>query len=150
MKQTNDESMLEGMNLPDPGNPQHRQELKIPLLSYTKSSRAGLWLLTLPLLFALTILLKYRFGVLSPILNSIEGFFAYLSGNRLLTYLIPVIFVGLPLVAMIINFMAICHFGSAKEKRELLVTIKYRPLNIAIFFFSFAVLIYFILPDALP
>ena len=150
MKKTNDDSPFEGMNLPDPGNPEHRQELKIPLLRYKKSSAAGLWLLSVPLLFALTVFLKYQFGILSPILNSIEGFFSYLSGNSVFTYLIPVIFVGLPLLAMILNFLAVCHFESVKDKRELLVTIKYRPVNIAIFLFSFAVLVYAFVPDALP
>ncbi len=150
MKCTNEESPFDGMKLPDPGNPEHRQELKILLLSYKKSSWAGLWLLALPSTFIITVLLKYRFRVLSPILNTIEGFFSYLSGNSVLTYLIPIIFVGLPLVAMIMNFMAICHFGSSKVKQELLVTIKYRPVNIAIFFLSFAMLVYFLLPDALP
>jgi len=150
MKQADDDKMFNGMSLPDPGNLEHQQELKIPLLRYKRSSRVGLWLLTLPLVFAITVLLKYHLGISSPVLNFIESFFAYVNGNRVLTYLIPIIFTGLPLLAMIINLLAICHFAAMKREKELLVTIKCRWLNIAIFLSSFAVLVYFLLPDNMP
>jgi hypothetical protein len=150
MKQADDDNMFSGMSLHDPGKLEHQKELKIPLLSYKRSSRAGLWLLTLPLVFAFTVLLKYQLGISSPVLNIIESFFAYVNGNRVLTYLIPIIFTGLPLFAMIINLLAFCHFVAVKGEKELLVTIKCRWLNIAIFFFSFAVLVYFLLPDNMP
>jgi hypothetical protein len=150
MKQANDDNMFKGMGLPDPGNLEHQQELKIPLLSYKRSSRAGLWLLTLPLVFAFTVFLKYQLSVASPVLNFIESVFAYVNANSVLTYLIPIIFIGLPLLALVLNLLAFCHFAAAKAKRELLVTIKFRWLNIAMFFFSFAVLVYFLLPDNMP
>jgi hypothetical protein len=150
MKQADDDNMFNGMGLPDPGNLEHQQELKIPLLSYKKSSRAGLWLLILPLVFALTVLLKYQLSISSPVFDIIESFFAYVNSNRVLTYLIPIIFTGLPLLAMIINLLAFCHFDVVKARKELLVTIKCRWLNIAIFLFSFAVLLYFLLPDNMP
>ncbi|MEW6510743.1 MAG: hypothetical protein AB1428_07250 [Bacteroidota bacterium] len=150
MKNDDVDSMLSKVDVPQPEGIKHQQELKIPLLSYKRSSRAGLWLLALPLTFALTILLKYQLGIFSSFLDILEGAFNAMSGNAVLTYLIPAIFIGLPLFAMIINFLAFCHFASNKETKELLVTIKFRPLNVAIFLLSFAVLVYFFLPDALP
>lgn len=150
MKNDNVDSMLNEMDVPHPEDIKHQQELKIPLLSYKRSSRAGLWLLALPLTFALTVLLKYHLGIFSSLLDIVEGTFKTMSKNALLTYLIPVIFIGLPLFAMIINVLAFCHFSSNKETKELLVTIKYRPLNMVIFLLSFAALIYFFLPDSLP
>jgi hypothetical protein len=150
MKSNNDDNLFKGMSLPDPGKLEHQQELKIPLLSFQRSSRAGLWLLTLPILFAVTVLLKYRLNFSSPVFDSIESFFKYIDSNPVLTYLIPVIFAGLPLLAMTINLLAFCHFASVKGRGELLITIKYRWFNIAVFFFSFAVLVYYILPDNMP
>ncbi|MFA7359395.1 MAG: hypothetical protein WC139_00005, partial [Candidatus Kapaibacterium sp.] len=144
------DKMLTNLNLPDPENIKHQNELKIPLLSFKKSSRAGLWLLLVPVVFAITVFLKYELGVFSSFLDVIVSFFAAISRNNLLTYLIPVIFIGLPLLAMIINFLAFCHFNFIKEKKELLVTIKYRPVNIAIFLFSFALLVFFFMPDRFP
>lgn len=149
MKKEDVDKMLSGLELPDPENIQHQQELKIPLLRFKKSSKAGLWLLILPAVVAVTFLLKYELGVLSPLIDGIRKFFAAIDGNQFLTFLIPVIFIGLPLTAMIINLLAFCHFTFIKEKKELLITVKYRPFNIAIFLFSFAIIVFFLLPDKL-
>ena len=50
---------------------------------------------------------------------------------------------------MVINLFAFSHFALVKERRELLITIKYRPVNIGIFLFSFAILVFFFMPDVL-
>ena len=150
MKQSDDDNPLDGIDLPRPENLGHKQELKIPLLSYKRSSRIGLWLLVLPLTYAITVLLKYGFVLPSSVFDSIEQGFKYVSGNAVLTYLIPIIFVGLPLLAMIINLLAFCHFAPLEGSKGLQVTIKYRPVNIAIFLFSFAVLAYAFTPDSMP
>jgi len=149
MKKEDVDKMLSGMDLPDPENIQHQQELKIPLLSFKKSSRAGLWLLVLPMIVAITVILKYELGIFSSFLDLIRSFFAAIDKNQFLTFLIAVIFIGLPLTAMIINLLAFCHFTFVKEKKELLVTVKYRPFNIAVFLFAFAIIVYFLLPDRL-
>ena len=149
MKKDEVENMLNRMEMPQPENVVSYKELKIPLLSYKKSSKAGLWLLVVPLVVALTVFLKTELGINAAYLNVVQKFFAAIDNNKVLTYLIPVIFVGLPLLAMIINFLAICHFQRNRKLKELIITIKYRPLNIAIFLFSFALLIFFLLPDKL-
>ncbi len=148
MKKDDVDKMLSGIDVPVIENVKHQQELKIPLLSFKKSSRAGLWLLVLPVIVAITTILKYELVVSSPLLDTITGFFKAIDRNAFLTYLIPVIFIGLPLLAMIVNLLAFCHFNQ-NEKKELIITIKYRPLNLALFLFSFVVIVYFFLPDKL-
>lgn len=143
------DTKLSGMDMPVPEHLLHQQELKIPLLSYRRSSRVGLWLLILPAIVAVTGILKYDLVIFSPYLDAIRHFFAAVQENPFLTYFIPLIFVGLPLLAMIMNLLAFCHFTQSREKRELLITVKYRPLNIAVFLFSFAILVFFFLPDSL-
>jgi hypothetical protein len=150
MKKEDVNNMLKSMDLPDPENIKHQQELKIPLLSYKKSSRAGLWLLTLPVVFAVTVIIKYELGLFNSFPDIIEGFFIFINRNEFLTYLIPVIFIGLPLTSMIINLLAFCHFSFFKDKKELLITIKYRPFNIVLFLFSFMIIVFFLLPDHMP
>ena len=149
MKNEDVENMLNSMQIPEPENIMQHRELKIPLLSYKRSSKAGLWLLVVPLIVAVTIVLKTVFVVQSNYINLVHRFFSAIDRNVVLTYLIPLIFVGLPLLAMIINALAFCHFQQNRENKELIMTIKYRPLNIAIFLISFAVLIFFLLPDQL-
>lgn len=149
MKKDEVENMLSSMEMPKPENIMNHGDLKIPLLSFKRSSKAGLWLLIVPVIFAITIILKTELGLNPAYLNFIQKFFAAINNNSVLTYLIPLIFIGLPLLAMVINFLAICHFQRNKKLKELIVTIKYRPVNIAIFLFSFAILIFFLLPDKL-
>src|SRR5215212_3722901 len=147
MKNEDVENMLTRLQMPEPEKIMQPRELKIPLLSYRKSSKVGLWLLLLPLTFAATLILKTGLGVQSGYLDLVRKFFAAIDDNVVLTYLIPLIFIGIPLFAMIINLLAICHFKQDKKAKELIVTVKYRPLNIAIFLLSFAVLVFFLLPD---
>jgi hypothetical protein len=124
-------------------------DLKIPLLSYRKSSKAGLWLLLVPMTVAVAALLKSEFGLQSQYLDLVRKLFAFINDNVVLTYLIPIIFVGLPLAAMVINFLAICHFQNNTKTKELIITIKNRPVNIAITLVSLGLLIFFFLPDNL-
>ena len=149
MKNEDVENMLNSMQIPEPENIMQHRELKIPLLSYKKSSKAGLWLLLLPLIVAVTAVLKTAFGVKSDYINLVRKLFAAIDNNVVLTYLIPLIFVGLPLIAMVMNMLSFCHFQQNKKTKELVVTIKYRILNIVIFLISFAILIFFLLPDKL-
>ena len=149
MKNEDFENMLTKMQIPEPENIMQHREIKIPLLSYRRSSKAGLWLLLIPFIVALTIFLKVELGVQSGYLDIVRKFFSFINNNAILTYLIPLIFVGLPLIAMIINVMAICHFHKNKQAKELIITVKYRPLNIVITLISFAILIFFLLPDKL-
>lgn len=147
MKNEDVENMLNRMQIPQPERVVQPRELKIPLLSYRRSSKAGLWLLLLPVTFALTIVLKIELGIQSQLIDGVRRFFAFIDNHVVLTYLVPVIFMGFPIAAMIMNFLAICHFQNNNKTKELIITIKHRPLNIAIFLISFALIIYFLQPD---
>jgi hypothetical protein len=149
MKKEDVEMMLQSMDIPRPEEAINPHELKIPLLSYRKSSRAGFWLLLVPFTMAITVFLKSELGVNSAYMKFTNKLFSSIESNAVLTYLIPVLFFGLPLIAMVMNFLAICHFQKGAKNRELIITIKYRPLNILLFLVSLALLIFFLLPDKL-
>lgn len=149
MKNEDVENMLDRLQTPEPEKIMQHRELKMPLLSYKKSSRAGLWLLLLPLMFVISVFLKMILGVQSGYLDLVRRFFSAIDNHAVLTYLVPLIFIGLPLIAMILNLLAFCHFQQNKTSKELIITVKYRPLNIVIFLLAFGLLIYCFLPDAL-
>jgi hypothetical protein len=149
MKNEEVENMLTNLRMPEPEKLVEYHDLKIPLLSYRKSSKAGLWLLLVPMTVAVAALLKSEFGLQSQYLDLVRKLFAFINDNVVLTYLIPIIFVGLPLAAMVINFLAICHFQNNTKTKELIITIKNRPVNIAITLVSLGLLIFFFLPDNL-
>lgn len=46
--------------------------------------------------------------------------------------LAPAVLVGAPLVAIVLNLLAITHLELSKTRREAIVTLKLRPLNVAI------------------
>jgi hypothetical protein len=149
MKNEDVENMLMNIDVPEPERIMQPSELKIPLLSYKRSSKAGFWLLLVPITVAVATVLKAQAGLQTKYLEVVRKLFAAIDDNAVLTYLIPIIFVGLPFAAMIINFLAICHFQNNQKTKELIITIKKRPLNIVIFLVSLGVLIFFLLPDKL-
>ena len=149
MKNEDVEKMLDRLQTPEPEKLVQHRELKIPILSYRKSSRAGLWLLLVPLIFAITVFLKMEVGIQWRYLDAVRKLFSAIDDHVVLTYLIPLIFLGLPLTAMIINLLAICHFQRDRKSNELLITVKFRPVNIAVFLLSFVLVVYFLLPDKL-
>jgi hypothetical protein len=149
MKTKDVEDMLNSVPTPKPEEVMQSTELKIPFLSYKRSSKAGLWLLLLPFTVAAMILVKAELHVQSAYLDLVRKFFSAIDKNVVLTYLIPLVFLGLPVFAMIINLLAICHFQKNNKTKELIITIKYRPFNIIIFLLSFALVVFFLLPDKL-
>ncbi|RYY59999.1 MAG: hypothetical protein EOO12_15660 [Chitinophagaceae bacterium] len=149
MKNEDVEQMLNNLRMPEPEAGGMHPELKIPLLSYRRSSREGLWLLLLPFVVAVTAVLKLSLSSKPGYVKLVQGFFAAIDRNAVLTYLIPLIFIGFPLAALVLNLLAFCHFQRNHQTRELIITVKYRPLNIALFLGSLALLVFFLLPDKL-
>lgn len=149
MKEDDVETMLSGIDPPKPELIALREDLKIPLLSYRRSSKVGLWLLILPIIVAVTSLLKHEFSISWTFVNGIGNIIAAVDGNPILSFLIPLVVLGLPCTAMVVNLLAFSHFAFVRERKELLVTIKYRPVNMGIFVFSFAILVFFFMPDVL-
>jgi hypothetical protein len=143
------EKRLRGTDPPKPETIIQHEELKIPLLSYRRSSKAGLWLLIVPAIVAITYILRRDLAISSSFLSGIGSLLGAVDGNPVLSFLIPIAFIGLPCTAMIMNLLSFSHFTLGRERKELLVTIKYRPVNIGIFLFSFAILVFFLLPDRL-
>ncbi|KAB2922286.1 MAG: hypothetical protein F9K22_12020 [Bacteroidetes bacterium] len=143
------DDMLTNLSTPSPDASGPQQELKIPLLSYRRSSRAGWWLLALPLTFITAALLK-RLGTPLPGADAVTGMYRTIEGHAVLTYLVPVIFLLLPLASMVITLLSFVHVSRPAGAGELVITLKYRPMALLIFLVSFALLVYVLTPDALP
>lgn len=147
----NDEvdDMLTNLSTPSPDAAAPQRELKIPLLSYRRSSRDGWRLLALPLVLVAAVLLK-RSGAPLPGLDALLGLYAAVEEHAVLTYLVPVIFLLLPLASMVITLLSFCHIARPAGTSELVITLKYRPAALLVFLFSLALLAYVLTPDALP
>ncbi len=149
MKHEDIEKLLGAIDPPEPDKITHHEDLKIPLLRYKRSSKVGLLLLILPAIVALTSILRRELGISVSFFKDMTRALAAIDGHPVLSIIIPLIAIGLPCTAMVINLLSFAHCDVAREQKEMLITLKYRPVNIAIVVLSFAILVFFFMPDAL-
>lgn len=145
MKEQKFEKQMEDLITPQVDDIRHQQILKITLLNAKKSSRLGITFIIIPCLFLLGVFIKYLLGIDFGIFTSIEETMATLDKTTSLKWIAPLLLVGLPLISIIINSLAITHFYWDNHKRELIITIKYRPLNIILLLISIAIVAIFFL-----
>lgn len=145
MKEQEFEKQMEDLKTPQVDDIRHQQILKITLLNAKKSSQLGIAFIIVPCLFLLGVFIKYLLGIDFGIFTSIEETMATLDKTTSLKWIAPLLLVGLPLISIIINSLAITHFYWDNHKSELIITIKYRPLNIILLLISIAIVAIFFL-----
>lgn len=139
------EEQMENLKTPQVDDIKHQQLLKITLLNAKKSSQVGIVFVIIPCLFLLGVFIKYWLGIDFKIFTAIEEEMANLDKTTALKWIAPLLLVGLPLISIIINSLAITHFYWDKVKRELLITVKYRLLNIILLLISISIIAIFLL-----
>jgi hypothetical protein len=122
---------LEAMERPDPPSTLHQKQLKLVLLSARRSSWIGVVLIALPCLFMFGVILKYGFRIDIPIFSALEENMAAID-RTVFRFIPPLILVGGPLVGLALNLLAVMHFQFDRQPRELQVTVKLKPVNLAI------------------
>jgi hypothetical protein len=145
MKDTDFEKQMENLKTPDTGTPEHQQILKITILSATKSSRAAIIFIILPCLFLIGVFIKYKLGIDLKIFSTLEEIMAESDKSVYLKWISPLILVGLPLIGVVLNAVAITHFFWNRVRKELIITIKYRLANIILLILSAGVASVFVL-----
>ncbi len=145
MKNTEFEKQLEDLQTPETDNIKHQQLLKITILNAKKSSQIGIVFIIIPCLFLLGVFIKYKLGLDFKIFTALEDLMVKLDKSFYLKWIAPLLLVGLPLISIVINSLAITHFYWDKVKKELLITIKYRLANIMLLVISIGIAAVFIL-----
>jgi hypothetical protein len=139
------EEQMENLKTPQVDDIKHQQLLKITLLNAKKSSQVGIVFVVIPCLFLFGVFVKYWLGVDFKIFTALEDGMANLDKTPYLKWIAPLLLVGLPLISIVINSLAITHFYWDKVKKELLITIKYRLLNLILLIISIGIVAVFIL-----
>ncbi len=139
------ENKLEKMQKPDAGSDEHYLQLKLTLLNARKSARIGIAFVIVPCVFLSFIFLKYVLHLQLPLFTKVEDWMSDKNNSVFVKVLIPLLLMGTPLIAFVMNALAILHFDFNKLKKELLVTIKLKWLNITILVISVAILLCFLL-----
>ena len=145
MKDIEFEKQLEDLKTPETSDLKHQQLLKITILNAKKSSQIGIVFIIIPCLFLLGVFIKYKLGLDFKIFTAMEDLMVKLDKSFYLKWIAPLLLVGLPLISIVINSLAITHFYWDKVKKQLLITIKYRLANIMLLVISIGIAGVFIL-----
>lgn len=139
------EKQLQNLKIPQTEPLSHQQFLKITLLNARKSSQIGLLFVLIPCLFLVGILIKYYLGVDFKLFSSLEEVMVSFDRIPYLTWIFPFLLIGLPLISIIINSLSVTHFYWERVRKELVITIKFKLINIAIIVISAAIIAVFLL-----
>jgi hypothetical protein len=144
---------LEAMERPDLSSKLHQKQLKLVLLSARRSSRIGVVLIALPCLFMFGVILKYGFRIDIPVFGALEEYMAAVD-RTVFRFVPPLILVGGPLAGLALNLLAVLHFQFDRQQRELQVTVKLKPVNLAIIgvclFILAMICMYVVVENGLP
>ena len=132
----NFEKQMENLKTPNTEFVKHQEILKIGLVNAKKSARIGILFILAPIIILLIAYIKIKLLIGLDFFSKFEKLFTTTGENGLPAYLPFIFFVVLPLIAFIINLLAVSHFYLNKTTRELIITIKYRLRNIIVLIVS--------------
>lgn len=135
MKANEFENKMENLTSPSVQSETTKRVLKIALVNARKSANIGIVLLALPLLFFSVNVFKYQLGIDLGFIASFVSWIGSLDTIPVLNWVVRFVLLGGPVVAILINLLAITHFYTDKESNEFVVTVKLKWLNISIILF---------------
>ncbi len=136
---------LQKMHKPQIESATHQVQLKITLLNAKRSARIGIILVIIPCLFLLVVLIKYFLHINLPSFSALEEWMADKNHNEFIKMLIPLLLIGAPFIALIVNLLAILHFNFEKKVNELIITVKLKWINIIVSLICLLILFCFFL-----
>jgi hypothetical protein len=124
----NFENKMENLKTPDTDFVKHQEILKIGMMNARKSARIGIVFILIPIVLVglayikISLLIKLHF---------FENFGQFISKFDH-QWIYPLIILGLPLLAVIVNLLAITHFYIDKANKELIISIRYQLKNLIV------------------
>ena len=130
---TNIEEIMRNIERPIIDVSTHQQEFRLTLLNTKKSAVLGIALLILPLLFLSGVILKHYlqidFGILTSVYEWIGDMDHKYGNNSILNWIIRILLIFGPLVAIGINLISILHMRYEKATKEIVISLKLKWLN---------------------
>jgi hypothetical protein len=121
------------------------KELRMAIVSARRSAAMGVWLVVVPWLFFIAMVLKHMFNVNWGLINTFEEMISALDRDPSTWWVGPVLILGLPVLSIIINTLAITHFKWESFTGSLIVSIRMKWLNIAVLLVSLTIVGIFVL-----
>lgn len=129
-----EKSPLSDLKVPDVTPESHKRQLKLTLFDARKSAALAVWLVAAPCFFLFAVFMKHYFMIDLHIFTIIEEFIA--SIDKTIPMLSPLLLVGFPVIAVLINALAILHVSVDRERKEVIATVKLRWMNLAFILLS--------------
>jgi len=124
-----EKSPLSDLKVPDLNPESHKRQLKLTLFDARKSAALAVWLVAVPCFFLFAVFMKHYLMVDLHIFTIIEESIASL--DKTIPMLSPILLVGFPLIAILVNALAILHVAFDRDRREIIATVKVRWINLA-------------------
>lgn len=137
----NFEHKLEHLTIPNADSVKHQEVLKIGMLNARKSARIGLIFILIPLLLIVLVYLKMKLLIQWDFFAKIQAFVTNPNDSLSLNWVLHILFLGLPILAILLNLIAITHFYVDKQKKELIISIRYRLKNLIVLLISAVILV---------
>lgn len=137
------EKKMESLRTPGTDFVKHQDRLKIGLMNARKSSRIGLVFIIVPALFVLIAYIKIQFIMHVDFPGTFQGLLRETASASWLRWVVPLVFLVMPLLAAIINLLAVSHFVVDKKSKEVIITVQYRLKNLVVLIISLAIIISF-------
>ena len=134
--ENNFEHKMENLNTPNTDFVKHQEILKIGMMNARKSARIGIVFILTPMVLIVLAYLKIRLLINWDFFNRLQQFVSNQNQSSVLSWVLHIIFIGLPILAIIINLLAITHFYVDKQNKELTITIRYRFKNLIVLLIS--------------
>lgn len=143
------EKKMENLETPETGFVKHQEVLKIGLVNAKKSARIGILFILLPIILVALAYVKIVVLMQLDFFSNFQKFVMLDSLHSYKIWLIHIAFIGLPILAIIINLIAVTHFYIDKKNKELIISIQYKLRNLIVLIigacFIIAVLMYILL-----
>ena len=134
------EEQLENLKSPHINVSQHQQAFRVTLLNTRKSAYAGILFLILPLLFLSGVIFKHYLQIDLGILTSVYVWIGEVDrkfgDNSVLNWIIRLLLLFGPVIAVGINLLSITHVRYEKATQEVVLSFKLKWLNIGIILIS--------------
>jgi hypothetical protein len=139
------EKKMENLKMPGTEALRSPMETKLAIVGAQRSAAMGIWFIAIPCYFLFCVFMKYYFHINLGIFDTMVEMMSDLDKNPTMRFLSPILMVGLPLVGIVLNALAITHFAYLPSSRVLQVSIKVRWVNLAILLLSLGLVAIFVL-----
>ena len=131
MKPEDFEKKMEGLSTPK-SEAVPPKELRLAIVSAQRSAATGIWFIVMPWFFLMCVIMKYIFHLNLGIIDTFEQMMRALDKSPQTWWIGPMMLMGLPIVSIIINALAISHFKWESYTGSLIVSIRMRWLNLSV------------------